>query len=458
MLLLRFVDESGDIGMLNWYALHPTAMNYYNRLVSGDHKGYASLRVERDRGVTYRAEDEFVAAFAQADPGDVTPNTNLDNTGPGSTDVETTRIMGDRQVKVAERLFAAASERLEGPIETRRAYVDLSGYSVKDAYTGAGDQVTCPSAYGYSFAGGSTEDGGAHFLFREGMTEQSRMLDWLIRFVTGAPRWTQAVKDCQAPKPILFETGTGNPPLQSQVRSITLARVGQLVILAVPAEVTTMSGRRLRAAVMGELGDWARHSVIAGYSNGFAGYVVTPEEYELQQYEAAHTLHGKWSLPAYQQVAAMLAASLDADTALAEGPEYDDWRGRTAGLPLPVDEGHAFPPGDAPGKVLAQPGDAAARGGVARARFLSVHPNRRYVTALNYLRVEQSRAGDWALVADDSDWSTRIVWQPHGDHYAAEVSWEVPDTAAAGSYRLVHVGLDGTGTVYRGTSQPFTVE
>ena len=58
-------------------------MNYYNRLISGDHKGYAALQMERIRGSRYDNDNDFVAAFAQADPGDVTPNTNLNNTGPG---------------------------------------------------------------------------------------------------------------------------------------------------------------------------------------------------------------------------------------------------------------------------------------------------------------------------------------------------------------------------------------
>ncbi|MBT4521333.1 MAG: hypothetical protein HOC23_15140, partial [Halieaceae bacterium] len=249
MTLLKLVDDSGEIGMLNWYALHPTAMNFYNRLISGDHKGYASLRVERLFGTTYASDDDFIAAFAQSNPGDVTPNTNLDNTGPGDTDVETTAIMGNRQVEVALQLYRGAREILDGPIDSKRVYVDLSSYEVQGQFTGRGVQKTCPSAYGYSFAGGSTEDGGGHFLFEEGMTEQSIFLDFLIRLLTGAPRWTEAVRTCQDPKPILFETGSGNPPLQSQVRSVTVARIGQLVVLALPGEVTTMAARRLRDTV-----------------------------------------------------------------------------------------------------------------------------------------------------------------------------------------------------------------
>ena len=39
MTLLKFVDASGDIGLLNWLAVHPTSMTFFNRLISGDHKG-----------------------------------------------------------------------------------------------------------------------------------------------------------------------------------------------------------------------------------------------------------------------------------------------------------------------------------------------------------------------------------------------------------------------------------
>ena len=62
---------------------------------------------------------------------------------------------------------------------------------------------------------------------------------------------------------------------------------------------------------MQELGDWAQYIVLAGYANGYGGYVTTPQEYMLQQYEAAHTLHGRWSLGAYQQVTSQLASALE---------------------------------------------------------------------------------------------------------------------------------------------------
>ncbi|MCX2980669.1 hypothetical protein EYC98_07235 [Halieaceae bacterium IMCC14734] len=442
MTLLKFVDDSGAIGTLNWYALHPTAMNYYNRLVSGDHKGYASLKMERQRGTTYQSGDDFVAAFAQSDPGDVTPNTNLDNTGPGATDVETTKIMGERQLQVAQRLFDAASTPLIGPIDSRQIYVDFSNLEVADRFTGAGVQHTCPSAYGYSFAGGSTEDGGAHFLFEEGMTEQKAWLDWLIRAVTGAPKWTQAVKDCQRPKPILFESGTGNPPMQSQIHTVTIARIGQLVILALPAEVTTMSGRRLRETVLAELGDWAQYYQLAGYANGYGGYVTTPEEYQLQQYEAAHTLHGQWSLPAYQQVASELAQALDAGSPLDSALEYDDWRGKSLGQPLPMGTALNDKAGTRLGQTKSLSDVKASAGDTVLVEFWSANPTAAYGAVDNFMVVEFKTPNGWLPVAHDGDWSTRISWSKKAGGYLAHVSWQVSDEVRAGTYRLVHFGYD----------------
>jgi neutral ceramidase len=63
MTLLKFVGSDGPLGMINWYALHPTAMNYYNRLISGDHKGYASLLMEKREGVGYASGRRFCGRF-----------------------------------------------------------------------------------------------------------------------------------------------------------------------------------------------------------------------------------------------------------------------------------------------------------------------------------------------------------------------------------------------------------
>ena len=60
-------------------------------------------------------------------------------------------------------------------------------------------------------------------------------------------------------------------------------------MVGVPGEFTTMSGRRLRAAVYGTLieGGMPNNSrvVIAGLSNVYSDYIATYEEYQEQRYD-----------------------------------------------------------------------------------------------------------------------------------------------------------------------------
>lgn len=65
-----------------------------------------------------------------------------------------------------------------------------------------------------------------------------------------------------------------------------MAIVGNFVIAAVPGEFTTMAGRRLRntikQAVIENGGDNNTKVVIAGLSNIYSDYIVTPEEYQVR--------------------------------------------------------------------------------------------------------------------------------------------------------------------------------
>ncbi|AWZ00384.1 neutral ceramidase [Rhodobiaceae bacterium] len=463
MTLLSFVGANGPVGMVNWFAVHPTSMTYDNKLISGDHKGYASLAFEKAMGVDYASADDFVAAFAQSTPGDITPNLNLNNTGPGKDDFESTAIIGSRQLAVARDLFETAEEPLSGQVDYRQLYVDLSGLDVADEFTGAGAKTTCPSAYGYSFAGGSTEDGGGHFLFREGMTESRFYLDFLIGFLTGAPAPTADVIDCQGPKPILFETGTGTPPLQSQIRSIGLARVGQLVILTVPAEVTTMAARRLKETVRAELGDWVSHIVISGYVNGYAGYVTTPEEYLVQQYEGGHTLHGQWTLAAYRQTAATLARAMEAGEATSNTVVYDDWRGKAPETALHDGSADGVPEGGEFGEAFPLARTSYVPGDLVVSEFRSGNPTADHDALSTFVEIERQVEGGWEKVATDGDWETKIRWR-EGDEenqLIAQVLWETPDTLAPGTYKIRHFGLatmqSGDQKRFEGTSASFEV-
>src|SRR5262249_16793834 len=166
------------------------------------------------------------------------------------------------------------------------------------------------------FAAGSTEDGGGHPLFREGMKESSPIIDGIVRTAMPTLSPTEELRKAQKPKAILFATGLPKPPMQEQVLPLGLVRIGQLVLAVGPAEYTTMTGRRIRAAVAKELGTEPRYVVIAGYANDYAGYVTTREEYESQQYEGGHTRFGPWTEAGYRQEFVRLAHALKAGKAV----------------------------------------------------------------------------------------------------------------------------------------------
>jgi neutral ceramidase len=106
----------------------------------------------------------------------------------------------------------------------------------------------------------------------------------------------------------------GAAPWTPQVLPVQLVVLGEIAIAAAPGEFTTVAGRRVRKLVAEELRPLGVEEVVfAGYANDYAGYVVTPEEYALQNYEGASTHFGQWTLPAYLTVFRRLARQLRAE-------------------------------------------------------------------------------------------------------------------------------------------------
>lgn len=74
---LRFLDANNNyIGIINWFAVHPTSMNNTNKLVTTDNVGYASLLLEQEMDPdSLPGQSKFVGTFASANLGDASPNT-----------------------------------------------------------------------------------------------------------------------------------------------------------------------------------------------------------------------------------------------------------------------------------------------------------------------------------------------------------------------------------------------
>ncbi len=472
MTLLKFVRADGAIGMLNWFAVHGTSMNFNNKLISGDNKGYAAYAVEQAHGTRYQPKSEFVAAFAQSNAGDVTPNLNLNNTGPGKNDVESTQIIGRRQARAAEKLFERANVPLSGPVDCRLAFVDFSKLEISGEFSGAGPQRTCPSALGYAFAAGSTEDGGGNPLFHEGMKETSPLIESMVRaqFPTLIP--TEELRRCHKPKAILLATGVPRPPAQEQILPIGLVRIGQLVLAVGPAEFTTMAGRRIRAALGKELGIDPHLVVIAGYANDYGNYVTTRAEYDAQQYEGGSTIFGPWTEAGYRQEFVRLAHAMKTGQPVTPTLLPADMRSRVKTNVSLEGPDELLPENAKPGDLVLPAKEKYRISEIVELSFWSGSPVNDYKRTDRFLAIERRVAstGAWKVVREDFDWDTTIRWkqlhQAAGarlkspEPYLATVRWQTDSETEPGTYRIRYFGKfkrNGKVDRFTATSKEFEI-
>ncbi|MDR6593707.1 neutral/alkaline ceramidase [Saccharothrix longispora] len=459
MTVLRFRQGATDVGAISWFATHNTSMTNKNTLISPDNKGYASYRWEHDHhGVRYLDDRPgFVAAFPNTNAGDMSPNLNLrPGSGPTEDEVENTRIIGERQNREAQRVFAGPQAAVTGSVDSRMRFVDMSAVTVDGRFTTDGRPgTTCSGVVGASTLAGSVEDGPAIPLFHEGMTSPWKALFEPLQ--VEVPQW---LKDCQYPKASLVPTGLiGATP---NVVPLQVVKIGPLHLVAVPGEVTIVAGLRIRQAVAAEAGMPLENVLVQGYANDYAQYVTTPEEYDLQQYEGGSTLFGRNTLPAYEQEFGKLAASLRTGAALPPGP--------TPGTPpftgINLQTGVVFddkPIGTSFGQVRTEPAASYTRGQTATAVFVTGHPKNDLHRNGTFLEVQRLVDGRWTRHADDGDWSTRYRWQREGiANSTATLTWAIPADTPAGTYRIVHhgdwkSGWTGAITGFTGATRSFTV-
>jgi neutral ceramidase len=270
-----------------------------------------------------------------------------------------------------------------------------------------------------------------------------------------------AVRACQAPKPVFLATGSQSPPWTPQVLPLQVVRIGQLAVTVAPGEFTIVAGQRVQDAVAAALGGLARHQILAGYANAYAGYVATEEEYDAQHYEGAATHFGRYTARAYAQELAKLAAALrdGAPTPSAVTPPWLGDRQLSVRPGIVLD---APPLGSRFGSVLRQPAAAYRRGAVVAVDFATGHPGNDLRNEGTYLEVQRRDGAAWRTVATDDDWSTVYRWERVGVAAStAHIAWAVPADAEPGTYRVVHHGdarnLLGRVSSFTGVSRTFTV-
>ncbi|MCP4133546.1 MAG: neutral/alkaline ceramidase [bacterium] len=511
MTLLKFIHENGssdiEIGSVNWHALHPTNMGVYTKLISGDNKGYASYLFEEVKGTDYLSSDTFVAAFAQTNSGDVSPNMKYGppaTQGSGDTDylIESDYDhmvdMGNIQYQAAKSLYDNAQAEVSGTVDFRHMYVDFSSVNTGSSGT------TCAAAVGASTAAASSEDSPSPAaLFDEGTTnselsedDADKMELFLSTFFPSflGIAWPDTLDEdyvtCHGEKPILIPSGAATIngiPLSPDVLPVQIIKIGNIALVGVSFEVTTMAGRRMRDTVLSSLGSNSEIDtvIITSPSNEYSSYVTTAEEYDKQHYEGASTHYGPNTLSALQSICSTLTQAMEngtavSDTATPRTISESDLVNFQTGVVFDSKYGNTeF------GDVISQPNSSYAKGNTVTVTFWGGHPKNNLKTQGSFLKVEKIGASqqvcheetvgcdtvtvcetvtsDNVPIAYDWDPHTRYIWTRDGpDRSIITIQWTIPADTDPGQYRIIHYGhwkSGWTGAIssYTGTSNIFTV-
>ncbi|KAI9311080.1 Neutral/alkaline nonlysosomal ceramidase [Dichotomocladium elegans] len=479
MTLLGFLVGNGHkktpLGFINWFPVHGTSVNSTNQLVNGDNKGYAAYVAE------HVYQNKIVAGFAQANEGDVSPNTmgafctgteipcdgSLGTKCPGSakclargpgwkiSDYESNRIIGQRQADKALQLFSEAYDVLDGPVDFRQKYWDITKERIKKRDGTWG--YPCPSALGYGFAAGTTDNPAIKGIYQN-TTRGSFFWDQLRNLIKKPSKYQE---ECQAPKAVILNTGEMEFPYawQPNILDIQLFRIGNFYIAAVPAEFTTMSGRRLRNAIKRKLIEYNLGSndttvVLSGPANGYASYVTTFEEYQMQRFEGGGTVYGPYTLDAYIQAFEGLAVAMATEKPILNSEQLPDYTpkafsfSRSSWADLPpigrqfgdvIHDVRVIKNHDPPIQTLY----GICRTTVA-ATFVAGNPRHDVMAEKTFLTIERRRDnGSWEVVRNDNDYDTRFKWRyssriiPSSE---ATVEWDIGRDNPAGVYRIGYFG------------------
>jgi neutral ceramidase len=460
--MLRMETENGPLGIQHWFATHGTSMTKINTLISPDNKGYAAWRFEKKMRDDAYSTGHFVAAFANSNGGDASPNIAGDIDGDGDwecgtgSDFDCTREIGHKQYDSAVELLARPGRALSGQIRSTLRFVDMPSIRLPAEVTGEESEVEiCRPAVGLAMLAGSSEDGPG--VGSEGVNceSDSMLADW---------RCSQEEFKCHGNKPVVYWTDEGGRyGLTPRMVPVQLITIGSLAIAGLPAEITSMAGHKLRKSIHEEMVDsGVERVVIAAYSNEYSNYVTTREEYQAQHYEGGATLFGEWTLTAYQTLFRGLAEDLATGRELVSGEVPDItaapilhakplWSSDSASSETPY--GHVL----ADVKPIYRPGETV------KVSFRGSNPNNDLRLGGTFFEVQKLENNAWRRVADDDDFDTRLRWSRNWLMQSRfDVEWDLPLDAPAGRYRIelraTAADIFRGRTTYSGTSSVFDLK
>ncbi|KAL3963512.1 hypothetical protein ACCO45_000516 [Purpureocillium lilacinum] len=495
MTVLRLQRSSDDraIGIFTWFAVHGTSLYNNNTHVAGDNKGVAAWMFEKAMEADDSAADDFVAGFSQANAGDVSPNTlgawcedgsgvmcsfDMSSCPSGRTDackgrgpefraldngVKSCYEIGRRQFDGAREVYDAmdhSTTPITGSIKAFHFFQDMTYW--KFHLPNGTEASTCAAGLGYSTAAGTT-DGDGLGGFVQGTTTAPSMgpRAWLNHPLRSL--WSALFKilkspsaeqrRCHGAKPVLLDAGSVTFPYawEPNLVDMQMLRIGQMFIAVSPSEITTMAGRRWKAAIAQEarrlMATESPVPLVVGPANTYAHYVTTPEEYTAQRYEGSSTMFGPNQLPAFINLTTSNMHYLTSKAnpmAMTRRPKAPNHTNSSISL-FPGVFYDRTPSSRPFGHVIRQPRPAYKRGDVVRATFQGANPRNNLRLEETYLALEREVfPGRWTRVLDDADWFLLYSWRRTSlvlGYSEVDATWETGGTdLEPGRYRIRYYG------------------
>jgi len=348
MTLLQITDENGKPrASVNWFAVHTTNLPNTWMKVCSDNKGFAATELEE----SFSEDPNYVSAFAQGACGDVSARVKFNPKlgrqrgyweGPFEDDLKSSKYNGNIQYKKAKEIISnidTSQDLGASGVDAQLLYSDFGKIDINPEFTGGKEGcVTSPSCMGAAFLVGSVMDGpGMHELLGLGSVALSKVIRKKRElFSRGEEKvYVDRMIKAQAGKPVILETGKNmilgarpknlilpdfadeliknikhfdriglldQTPLTPQVLPVQALRIGEILIVGIPFEITTIASKRLVQTIQDRVKNKGIQEVIlAPYANAYNGYITTTEEYQLQMYEGGHCVFGQWSLNALQE-------------------------------------------------------------------------------------------------------------------------------------------------------------
>lgn len=299
----------GPIGLLSFFAMHPTVLPSSNRLFGADVFGVASRALESEmRRAWTRAPACRSGAVAALGPCRIGPGLDplagIVNTNEGDLVPIWSQGTVDEAVDVGRELASRIWANTSDAAPAKPDHVVDARYL--EAYVPSASLVRGGTLCKRGELGTGTGHGGS---------DHRATLDPII---PSGPDTDPMRTGCQAPKRRLLGTvqrwlvGSQPDSYPADV-SFSLVRLDDRYVSFVPAEMTLHAGasvnHRVRSVICGA-GPCTAHFMIGGLTNAYIQYVSTWAEYQYQYYEASSTLYGPRSAEYFADRMEVLARAM----------------------------------------------------------------------------------------------------------------------------------------------------